>query len=52
MESESAADCREAERVERLRAWAREWAESSVPWSDRKWRRVNNDLGYRLRDGG
>lgn len=41
---------RSAERTERLRAFAREWAEKSPPWSERKWQEVNLALGYRLKE--
>ena len=42
---------RSAERTERLRAFAREWAEQSPSWSERKWKKVNSSLGYRLKEG-
>lgn len=45
---ESESSRREAERVERLRAWARAQVEQSPPWSERQWREVNAVLGYRL----
>jgi hypothetical protein len=45
-------DGADAERVERLRAWARAWVEQSPPWSERQWKEVNAVLGYRLKKHG
>jgi hypothetical protein len=50
-DSERDQDSETGRREEELRAWALAWAEDSTPWSAQKWKRVNNQLGYRLNDG-